>query len=204
MLARQTLVCTLLIAASVLVAVLCSLPHAAHAIDESGFISTYGSGFVPLAQTESGPLANLYKTSANGDLSNFINALFKFALVVGAIGAVLRLAYAGYLYMGQADMWSHKGEAKAIIGDVTLGVLLLLGVYLILKQINPDILNLNGLQRIQSTPVQQAPAQPSNVQQFSTPPAPNSYFGGADGYDPNLNGCGVNGCDTFNPNPVSP
>lgn len=120
---------------------------------------TIPNGFVPLAETKSGPLSQLYSTQS-GDFSTFINALFKFALAVGAIGAVLRLAYAGYLYMGQADMWSHKGEAKAIIGDVTLGLLLLLGVWLILNQINPDILKLNGLRNIQQYPVQQTGGVP--------------------------------------------
>lgn len=112
------------------------------------------NGFVPLAPAPSGPLGQLYSTQ--GDLSTFINALFRFAIAVGAIGAVLRLAYAGYLYMGQADMWSHKGEAKKIIGDVTLGIILLLGIWLILNQINPDILKLNALRKI--APATQGPS----------------------------------------------
>lgn len=107
------------------------------------------TGFVPLAKTASGPLSTLYGTQS-GDLSVFINALFKFAIAIGAIGAVLRLAYAGYLYMAQ-DMWTSKGKAKEVIGDVTLGVILLLGVWIILNQINPDILKLNALQKIQGS-----------------------------------------------------
>lgn len=105
--------------------------------------------FYPLVPpTQSSKLGNLYGSS---DLSSFINGLFKFALAIGAIVAVLRIAWAGYLYMGQSDMWSKKGEAKEIIGDVTLGLLLLLAIYLILYQINPDILKLNALKNI--TPV---------------------------------------------------
>lgn len=119
------------------------------------FITCADNGFVPLAPTpSSGPLSQLYSTPS-GDLSVFINAVFRFAIAVGAIAAVLRLAFAGYLYMGQADMWSHKGEAKKIIGDVTLGVLLLLGIWLILNQINPDILKLNALQNIKPASTQQ-------------------------------------------------
>ncbi len=117
----------------------------------------HAAEFIPLAETPGGSkLGTLY---ASGDFSSFINGLFKFALAIGAIVAVLRLAYAGYLYMGQSDMWSHKGVAKGIIADVTLGLLLLLSIYLILFQINPDILKLNALKRI--TPVQQAPATQS-------------------------------------------
>lgn len=111
------------------------------------------NGFVPLADVSgSSKLSGLYSNSGSGDLSSFINSLFKFALAAGAVAAVLRLTYAGYLYMGQADMWSHKGQAKQIIGDVTLGLLLLLGIWLILYQINPDILKLNALRNF--TPVQ--------------------------------------------------
>ena len=116
------------------------------------------AGFVPLAETPTGSkLGQLY---ASQDFSSFINGLFKFALAIGAIFAVLRLAYAGYLYMGQSDMWSHKGEAKTIIGDVTLGLILLLSIYLILYQVNPYILTLKALRNI--TPMQQAgsPATP--------------------------------------------
>lgn len=113
--------------------------------------------FVPLADTPaSSKLGNLY---ASTDLSNFVNGLFKFAIAIGAIGAVIRLAYAGYLYMGQSDMWSHKGDAKEIIGDVTLGILLLLAIYLILYQINPGILKLDALKRIKPVPAQQQSQQ---------------------------------------------
>lgn len=124
-----------------LVALLFSLPLLSFAAD----------GFVPLADvSRSSKLGDLYATS--GDLSTFINSLFKFSLAIGALAAVLRLAYAGYLYMGQAEMWSHKGQARTIIGDVTLGLLLLLGIWLILNQINPDIIKLNALKNITPAP----------------------------------------------------
>ncbi len=124
------------------------LPLIAHAAD-----------FVPLAETPGGSKLGQLYTSNN--FSSFVNGLFKFAIAIGAIVAVLRLAYAGYLYMGQSDMWSHKGEAKTIITDVTIGLLLLLAIYLILYQINRDILSLKALKNI--TPAQQtAPRQPTN------------------------------------------
>ncbi|MEY4747286.1 MAG: hypothetical protein RLZZ416_335 [Candidatus Parcubacteria bacterium] len=154
--------------------------------------------FVPLADISQSPrLSGLYDS---GNLADFVQKLFTFALIVGAIGGVLRLAYAGYLYMGQSDMWSHKGEAKQIIGDVTLGLILLLAIYLILRQINPDILSLRALDAIKNNP---APAQePGRLQQSQTPRADNAFT--PDVFDPYINGCGVNGCDTFNPEPISP
>ncbi len=41
------------------------------------------------------------------------------------------------------DVFSKKNDAKTILQDAVLGLLLLLGTYLILNQINPDLLNLN-------------------------------------------------------------
>ena len=103
------------------------------------------NGFVPLiCVTQSSKLGNIYGAS---DLTQYVNGLFKFAIAVGAAAAVLRLAYAGYLYMG-TDMWSKKGQAREIISNVTFGLLLLLGVWVILNQINPHILSLNALQNI--------------------------------------------------------
>jgi hypothetical protein len=62
--------------------------------------------------------------------------------------AVLRIAYGGYLYMGSADMWGNKQQAKEAIGDAIVGLLLLFAIYLILNQINPNLLNLNVMSDI--------------------------------------------------------
>lgn len=75
------------------------------------------------------------------DLGTFINTAFKMAISIGAILAVLRIAYAGYQYMS-SDAWGEKSHAKEILADVTIGILLLLSIYLILNQINPQILKL--------------------------------------------------------------
>ena len=161
-------------------------------------IFAHAQGFVPLAKAPDN--SKLGQLTTSSDFSGFINGIFKFAIAIGAIAAVLRLAYAGYLYMGQSDMWSHKGEAKQIITDVTIGLLLLLGIYLILYQINPDILKLKALEQIK--PVQQGGSSgQGSLQQFSTPPANNSFMGGAGGYyDPSLNGANTQGtCDWMLP-----
>jgi len=108
--------------------------------------TAHAEGFVPLAPTPSNSkLGQLYQSST--DLGGFLSILFMTALSVGAIIAVLRLAYAGYQYM-TTDAWGDKLHAKQIIGDVVLGLLLLLGVWLILKQINPQILQLDVLKSI--------------------------------------------------------
>ncbi|HWP61660.1 MAG TPA: hypothetical protein VN495_03585 [Candidatus Paceibacterota bacterium] len=98
--------------------------------------------FTPLQPAPGGTALNKIYTS-NG-LSGYINTVFTFAISLGAIAAVLRLVYAGYIYM-VSDLWTSKGKAKEIIGNVVFGLLLLLSIYLILKQINPGLLNLSFL-----------------------------------------------------------
>lgn len=103
----------------------------------------HAQGFVALAPAPAtGKIGSLYGSTS---LTDFINKLFQAALALGAILAVLRLAFAGYMYM-TTDIWGKKGEAKTIIGEVVMGILLLFSIYLILKQINPQILNLDVLQ----------------------------------------------------------
>ncbi len=99
------------------------------------------------------PLSQLF--DQNSSLADFFQALFYTAIAVGATLAVLRLGYAGFLYMG-GDSFGKISEAKRIMQDVVVGLLLLLAVYVILNQINPDILNLDVLRSVQSS--QQAPA----------------------------------------------
>jgi hypothetical protein len=107
------------------------------------------TNFCPLANVDNSKLGDIY--SSSGTLSSFLNNIFRFALSIGAILAVLRLGWAGYLYM-TSDSWGSKGHAKEVIGDVVLGLLLLLGTWLILYQINPDILKLNVLESLKQIP----------------------------------------------------
>jgi len=101
--------------------------------------------FVPLAPAPaSSKLGGLYRATS---LSGLLTGLFTAALSVGGILAVLRLSYAGYLYM-TSEAWGVKSHAREVIGDAILGLLLLLAVVLILNQINPNLLDLNVLQSV--------------------------------------------------------
>ena len=98
------------------------------------------STFVPLVDVKgSARLTDLYNSQQ--DLGAFLNKLFISTIAIGAILAVLRLAWAGFQYMG-SDAWGSKEHAKEIIRDTLLGLFLLLSIWLILYQINPDILRL--------------------------------------------------------------
>ena len=88
----------------------------------------------------------LSKVFCNANLQEMLNAAFQISIRLGAILAVLRIAYAGYLYMGSEDMWSTKTAAKEVFRNAVIGLLILLGVWLILHQIDPRILSLNIMQ----------------------------------------------------------
>jgi Type IV secretion system pilin len=114
--------------------------------------------FVTLANYSKSPqIAQAYRT--NG-LAPLVNNIFKIALSVGAILAVLRIAYGGYMYMGSADMWGNKQDAKEIISNAIIGLILLFAIYLILFQINPCLLSLNVLADI--PPVKSAIGAPTS------------------------------------------
>ena len=83
----------------------------------------------------------------SGSLPDFFNAAFQSAIAIGAILAVLRIAYAGFMYMA-SEVWSSKEKAKTILQQSILGLVLLSAIWLILYQINPQILDLNFLQGI--------------------------------------------------------
>jgi hypothetical protein len=80
------------------------------------------------------------------DLSGMLNSVFQLSIALGGVLAMLRIAYGGYLYMGREDMWSTKQHAKEVFRDAIIGLLILLAIWIILNQINPDILKLQMLQ----------------------------------------------------------
>lgn len=89
--------------------------------------------------------------SADADLGDLVNTMFLAAIAIGAMLAVLQLARAGLLYM-TSDAWGQKGKAKHLIQDVVIGLLILLSVWIVLNQINPQILNLDVLKEIKAIP----------------------------------------------------
>jgi hypothetical protein len=128
-------------------------------VTSTGLLFQATTQFVPLAPMDGQQGSKLSGIYAGGDLSAYVSKMFAFALSVGAIIAVVRLMWAGYLYMG-ADIVGNKAKAKEIFSNAIIGLLLLLAIWLILLKINPQLLNisiLNSIKNSQSTG-QQAPA----------------------------------------------
>lgn len=70
------------------------------------------------------------------DYGKYIEAVYDFALRLGAVLTILMLIYAGYRYMTSQGNPSAINDAKDIIIGSLSGFALLLLVYLILKIIN--------------------------------------------------------------------
>lgn len=97
-------------------------------------------GFVPLQRSTGSALDQVY---GSNDLASLFQSAFTIALSVGAMLGVLRLVYAGYMRMvSGVGNWASLTKANEIIGSTILGLVLLLGIYLLMFQIDPSILNL--------------------------------------------------------------
>lgn len=72
-------------------------------------------------------------------IAEYVNVIYKYAIgVVGIIAAVV-LMWGGVIWLTSAGNNSRVGEAKAWIGSALTGLVLALGSYMILYQVNPDL-----------------------------------------------------------------
>jgi len=80
-------------------------------------------------------------------LAQYISAAYKYLIAAGAVAAAIMIMYGGFLYIvGAAAPQIKRG--KEIITDAVIGLILLMGAYVILSTLNPDLLSLQPL-RIQ-------------------------------------------------------
>lgn len=76
-------------------------------------------------------------------LPNYIKYIFNFAVTASGLVALAILVYAGILYMVSGGSASKMQAAKEKIGQAALGLAILLGSYLILTTINPQLTFIN-------------------------------------------------------------
>lgn len=94
------------------------------------------TGFVPLTQ-----VPGLTDMGNSFNLSSFLNTLYRLAIGVAAVVAVLQIMRAGIMYMG-GDSVTEKKEAKNLIGLSIAGLILVLSPVIVFSIINPEILSL--------------------------------------------------------------
>lgn len=104
--------------------------------------------------------------TGGGDRSlvDYLNTLFRFAIGIGALAAVLRITFAGIKYMTSEVSVSSKQSAIEDIQNSVLGLLLLLSVVIILQQINPDLLDLDFLDNAKDLTITNTVTEPNIIQ----------------------------------------
>lgn len=93
--------------------------------------------------------------SDNIDLPSFIKYVYEFFIIGAGVTALWYLIQGGVLYLASAGNPGMMEEAKNQIIAVFWGVILLLASYLILVNINPQLISLNlpGISHPQTSPV---------------------------------------------------
>src|SRR3989338_1263491 len=99
----------------------------------------FAEGFVPLAGI---PGLTQGATADTAGLANFFNNLYKFAIGMASVLAIIMIIWGGLQYATQ-DIPGAKQEGKDRILQAILGLILVLSPALVFSIINPNILNLS-------------------------------------------------------------
>ena len=84
--------------------------------------------------------------AASSDLYKCINQLYKFAIALGGTIAVFFVVVAGYIYMSADGNQESVDKAKDILVSSITAMVILLGGYVLLKAINPDLIKFKSIQ----------------------------------------------------------
>lgn len=113
------------------------------------FSASFSVGELALAQ-ETKPglqyqlLEKIPGTSGLGsDLPGYVSAIYKMALIIVTLSAVLMLTVGGFMYLTSAGNTASIGTAKGIIYDSLIGLVIALSAWLVLYVINPDLVEIN-------------------------------------------------------------
>lgn len=119
-------------------------------------------------------------TTNNTDLFDCVNQLYKYALIISSIAAVFMIIIAGYMYIFSGGDSGKVSSAKSFITTSLLGITVLLTGFLLLKQINPNLLSIKNI-----TPQQIGQTDWTNID--------DDWDFGAGGTGGNVGGQGING-----------
>lgn len=107
--------------------------------------------------------------TGNVGLPAFLNALYIVIISAAALFAVIKIAIAGVKYT-MTDVVPQMSDAKKDIYGALLGLAILLIPFIVLKEINPDLVSLNVLGS--ATPTNVPPPSPPSPTQAPDPNAP--------------------------------
>lgn len=81
-------------------------------------------------------------------LANTVAGMYKFIAGIAGIAAVIVMMAGGYVWLFAGGNASKVTEAKSLITSAVLGLFLVLGSYMILNLINPELIKLKSLDNI--------------------------------------------------------
>lgn len=108
--------------------------------------SAFAQGYVSLSG-----LPELNKAPGDRNVSGYLNMIYTTIVSLGALFAVVKIAYAGIKY-SMSDIVTSKEDAKNDIQGALIGLAILLIPYIVLATIYPGLINFNFLGGVQ--PVQ--------------------------------------------------
>jgi hypothetical protein len=91
------------------------------------------------------PPADGADVSGNSSLFTCINQLYKFAIVVAAVVGVFFIVIAGYLYMSSGGSDESVKTAKDMLTSTIASLVILMAGYILLKAINPDLIQFHPI-----------------------------------------------------------
>lgn len=107
-------------------------------------VSQSQTGALTLGQTDYQQYAASNNTNGN-DLFLCINQLYKFAIVVASVIGVFMIVIAGYFYISSDGNQESVDKAKSIIVSTITSLVILFVGYLLLKALNPDLIQFHSI-----------------------------------------------------------
>jgi hypothetical protein len=87
--------------------------------------------------------ANTDESTRINKLPTLINQIYVWSLGVGALLALLMCVLGGYYYMTSAGNAEQSSKGKEYITSALIGLVIIFTAYLLLREINPDLVNFN-------------------------------------------------------------
>ena len=99
---------------------------------------------VPLtAVWAQGPVAFDFPEAETGNITEYIDSFYKTAVAIAGIAAVAMIVVGAIYFVVSGGSQDKQREGKDIITSAVWGVVLLLGAYIILNTINPELVTLS-------------------------------------------------------------
>ncbi|OHB14882.1 MAG: hypothetical protein A2431_02955 [Candidatus Zambryskibacteria bacterium RIFOXYC1_FULL_39_10] len=95
-----------------------------------------------LSYTVLAPLPGVGDSDGKTTLETYVPAIFKLAIGLSAVAAVLMIVLGGFQYIS-SDALMKKNEGRERIKNAVFGLVLVISAWLILNTINPNLLNIN-------------------------------------------------------------